>query len=772
MTISGSDPSKSEPSNLPWSEHWVIHKIQPRQWIWLAILLFLLLGTTYSVVTPVFEASDELWHYPFVWHLARGGELPVQDPAHHGPWRQEGSQPPLYYGLGALLTAWVDTDDISIVMRRNPHADIGIVTADGNVNMMVHTPRERFPYRGTVLAVHLVRLFSVLLGAGTVWCIFHIALSVLPGRYDVALAASLLAATNAMFLFISGSVNNDNLIVFLCSAVILLLLRELESPRSFRRLTAIGALIGLAALSKASGLALLPLSILVLFVAACQRRDIRWEKRVMWFVGAVAWVLLLVLLIAGWWYWRNWRLYRDPLGLNVFVAIVGARYPKPTWLQLLREVPGFLRAYWGVFGGMNVAMPSWVYLILNMWAGMGLLGAVVGLVRWSKGKPKRASRWAQWATLLVWLFGVIAALVHWTRLTPASQGRLIFPAISTISILIAWGLTRWVPRRYHWVPLSAICGFQLIIALWVPCGVILPAYSPPAPLTADEIRSIPVHIDADFGDRIRLLGYDLEPEIVSPGGIVHLTLYWQGLTLMETDYSVFVHLLGDNDLIFGQRDRYPGQGNLPTSQWRLGEVIADRFELRVSETALTPDEIQVEVGLYDWSTGQRLSVKEATDEPLRDYVRFGHIRLVPREREGIPNPVYFDLGGKIALIGYDLDRTAARPGEAFHLTLYWRCLREMDENYSVFTHVLGDADRIWAQKDAWPRGGDAPTAAWRKGQIVEDPYELVVHSDTPPGIYELEVGMYRGDERLPVTDRNGQVRGTRIVLGKVRIVKQ
>ena len=83
-----------------------------RHWgISLILALFVALGVIYSVVTPIFEASDELWHYPFVKHLADGNGLPVQDANADQPWRQEGSQPPLYYALSALATFWIDTDD-------------------------------------------------------------------------------------------------------------------------------------------------------------------------------------------------------------------------------------------------------------------------------------------------------------------------------------------------------------------------------------------------------------------------------------------------------------------------------------------------------------------------------------------------------------------------------------------------------------------------------------------------------------------------------------
>ena len=66
------------------------------------LFAFVALAVTYSIVTPIFEAGDEVWHYPFVQHLATGHGLPVQDPNIKTLWEQEGGQPPLYYVLSAL----------------------------------------------------------------------------------------------------------------------------------------------------------------------------------------------------------------------------------------------------------------------------------------------------------------------------------------------------------------------------------------------------------------------------------------------------------------------------------------------------------------------------------------------------------------------------------------------------------------------------------------------------------------------------------------------
>ncbi len=104
------------------------------------LVVFALVSIVYSVVIPPFEASDELWHYPMVQYIAENWRLPVQDPNNVGPWRQEGSQAPLYYIIGALTTFWVDTSDMPDVRHLNPHVNNGVATADGNINLIVHNP--------------------------------------------------------------------------------------------------------------------------------------------------------------------------------------------------------------------------------------------------------------------------------------------------------------------------------------------------------------------------------------------------------------------------------------------------------------------------------------------------------------------------------------------------------------------------------------------------------------------------------------------------------
>jgi len=736
-----------------------------RQGIILVLALFMVLGCLYSIATPIFEASDEIAHYPFVKHLADGHGLPVLRADQLGAWKQEGGQPPLYYALGALLTRGVDTSDFEAVHKINPHADIGVIKADGNANMVIHSSRERFPYRGTALAVHIVRWASVLMGAVTVWAAYALACALGVER-TLAVSAAAITAFNPMFLFITSSVNNDALVTMLCALSLWLMVRYVSIRPTIAQWIMLGVLLGCAVLTKTSALAMLPLAGLAVIVVA--RRQRSWREL---FIAALT-VGLPVIAISGWWFYRNWQLYHDPLGLSAFIAVIGKRHPTPTLLQLMGEWPSFFQAYWGFFGGMNVPAPQGVYLFFGLVTLVGLIGALLWLIRQRRALSNER-RWLSLALVILWPTTVFIALVRWTLMTPASQGRLMFPALTALSLLMAIGLDNIAPRRFAHGVLDAVCAAMLAIAALLPFVTILPTYAPPPALQIGDVAELSPRVNAVFGGGMRLLGYEVDRLEATPGDSVAITLYWEALAPMNEDYSVFVHILGAHDLIIGQRDRYPGRGNLPTSLWSPGQIVADTFIVPIAPTVMTPVQARYEVGFYNYTTGERLPVVDYTGATRGDCFRFGHLLLPSRVVDGIPNPVFFNLDNRGALGGYDIDGLAAEPGESLHLILYWRALADLDTNYSVFTQIVGEQNNIWAQKDGWPQDGDAPTATWRAGQLIEDSYKLTIKQEAPVGTYDLMVGMYDAEgKRLSVLGEGGYVQDTRIVLGQVRVMPE
>ncbi len=252
------------------------------------LLAFILLAIGYSLVTPPLEAGDESRHYAVVKYMADTGRLPVQQPGEAQiHWSHEGNQPPLYYALAAALTFWIDTGSWNDVFWYNPHTSIGDPLRPDNKNITIHPPAESWPWRGHVLAVHLIRFLSIAMAAVTVAAGYAIALSLFQGRRWLAAGAMAITAFNPMFIFISSAVNNDNAVIMFTTLALWLMVRVSESanqqitshnyhsPFAIRHSPILlGLLIGLGALSKLYALGLLPLAGL-LFVWVAYQRDCR-----------------------------------------------------------------------------------------------------------------------------------------------------------------------------------------------------------------------------------------------------------------------------------------------------------------------------------------------------------------------------------------------------------------------------------------------------------------------------------------------------------------
>ena len=112
--------------------------------------------------------------------------------------------------------------------------------------------------------------------------------------------------------------------------------------------------------------------------------------------------------------------------------------------------------------------------------------------------------------------------------------------------------------------------------------------------------------DADFGDKIRLLGYDLDCDRRQVR--CDLRLYWQAQTRLEISYSVFAQMLGPAGNVRAQVDSVPQGGGYPTVWWLPGEVVADTFTLELPLDAPRNVAYRLIVGLYDPATGFRLPI--------------------------------------------------------------------------------------------------------------------------------------------------------------------
>ncbi len=726
------------------------------------LLMFFVLATAYNFSSTPFEAPDEIGHFYYVVHLLQNARLPVV-PAEgpHPNYEHEGAQPPLYYATSALFVRALagplrlSLEDVDAPLDINPHSACGRPDARYNVAYLAHDPhQERFPYQGRVRVLHVVRLWSSLLATATVAGVFAAIRLAFPDVPVAAWIAAGLTAFTPEFLFTAGAVSNDNLVTALATWGVYLALRVLRDGVNWLRTLALGALAGLAALSKFSGALLLPLSVVVVSASigvrglecSSEKRRYGIFQRVRGRAIAAHCALLLAsfAIIAGWWFVRNWTLYGDLTGTRPILEALALRSAMSPGM-LVRELPGLFRSWWGVFG--CTAPPDGFYLFYLALSVGGLGGLVAGHRR--HGRTQRS--WLSVGVLLLWLGLMFAAYVRWNWVIHASKGRLLYPALVSVMGFLGLGWAHWV-RRWRWVA-SGLLVCSAILALAVPFAVMAPAVFPPR-IHATVAHVHPEHrFDGQFGSEIALLGYDLNRTSFEPGDWLDITFYWQALTRPADHYTLAIQMVsavpGDIATLINF-NTWTGGGNYPTGAWHPGDVISDRYRLRLPEEVHRAQAWYLQIALFDIQSGVRIPLTVG-GEPVGDAATLHLVRVgatdpeqqAPPEADRLTSPVYF--GEAVALDGVrvwseadsdrrrsaasadiepDRPRSAAsadiEPASAMHVICWWRSIAPLPEDYVVFVHLYDAEGRLVATADAPPLAGGFPVRMWRPGDRVVD----------------------------------------------------
>ena len=121
--------------------------------------------------------------------------------------------------------------------------------------------------------------------------------------------------------------------------------------------------------------------------------------------------------------------------------------------------------------------------------------------------------------------------------------------------------------------------------------------------------------------------------------------------------------------------------------------------------------------------------------------------LVPPPADAIAVGAAF--GNSVELLAYKLEPPQMVPGQRAKLTLYWRCLSELDR-WHIFVHLddaTGSGGRIHAEHD--PAGGRFPTDAWKTGDLIADSFSFLLPGANPLLLF---LGLYtEGENRLALT---------------------
>jgi len=298
---------------------------------------------------------------------------------------------------------------------------------------------------------------------------------------------------------------------------------------------------------------------------------------------------------------------------------------------------------------------------------------------------------------------------------PRGEYRLqvgLFPPFSDTGVEIG-------DRATSWLPLSALA--------------VDPPSDPP-PRLPHECRYL-------FAGGAWLTGFNLADETFA-GAPFMADLAWRGVEKDEELHLTWVDARGQE----------MGADVFPLS--------ADALRSHHTITAPhIPGSYTLRVGLAGETARCNWLASPAGDCPLAT------IEVAPSQ-EGLAN-----FAGQVLLLEAEIGRAAAQPGETVPVTLRWRALRAMDEDYTAFVHLVGPDGRLHGQVDAWPVQGSYPTTRWTVGEEVNDPYEVQLVPDAPSGRYRVEVGWYllATMQRLQTIDAGGRATGDSFIVGEFNV---
>lgn len=725
-----------------------------RQPLWLILAAFVALSAIYVWAIPPLEGSDEFEHFAYVTWLIEQRTFPIQGEAGwNTPVRQESGQPPLYYWLASLPARLAGTQP-PVVFRPNPYFRYDLDPArPDNKNTALHYPADA---GGRWRGLYLARTVSMAAGVLLILAVYGLTEAVLPHRPGAALGAAAFAAFMPQVLFHSSHVSNDILAAAFSTLALWALARSVRFGGSGARGLALGAALGTAALVKVNTLVIaLPVALGLAWLWLGRERGHRRAGAAEALrTGAAA--ALGFTAVAGWWFVRSWRLYGSFLGLDTHcyqqLATCGP-------IDLVRPNPvawrDTFRSFWAAFGLANVRPPDGVYWLFAALIGLAAVGLIRLIIRRQRARRVGFSGTADphlpvlLLLMAVAVAGNVLLLYVWMQQILAAYGRLLFPSLGAIIVLLIAGLWELQPRLARWAWL-----LPCVLAVAAPFQLIRPAYAQPTFLDDAALAEKGPPLGWRYGDVAELISVTPLARSAAAGETLPVEVCWRALNETETNYTVFLQAVGPGEAVVADRYTYPGLGSYPTAIWEPGRAFCDVVPLPIPLDLPRTLVYRLSVGLLDDATDQRLPVVDAADHAPPPFV--GAVRLAaatPPPDEPIPP-------GDAAIRLTGAEFAAAWPvGSEQAIILRWFAAATVPTDYTVFLHLRDAAGRLVAQADGPPLAGWYPTSWWTPGEWVVDDHPFTLPPTVPAGVYQLVAGLYdpASGQRLGEEQRLGAV---------------
>lgn len=397
--------------------------------------VYLGLGFLILSLTPFDSFPDESAHFLYAQHIRDHRELPPLSFDRKKIEIPEGFQPPLHYGAGAILL---------------------------------------IPSMSRQAQVLVLRIFSLLLGWGTVVFIWKCAQFVFPGKPEAVVMITAFAALNPQFIFTHSGITNIATTDFTCALLLWLLLRILsENTSLLRGSLVVGICCGLVLLSRTTTIYLIPVCVAALWLRGRSDFSRLWRSLLVFSIAAFA--------VAGWWYLRNWIYYEDPFLWKVHQTTMGSGWAREGGADLfyIMQALAFLHAsFWAYFGRnefhAGVAEYS-LYLLVEAVALWGVMEIFLRKDTDPDFAPPQFSRKA--FAFLMFSGGVALAEILLLQLRISSpQGRYLYMSMPAVATALGAGIYKAIPQRLRAIGAPAVVTFLFLMCVYLLSRYWLPHY--------------------------------------------------------------------------------------------------------------------------------------------------------------------------------------------------------------------------------------------------------------------------------------------------------
>lgn len=418
------------------------------------LALFLINTLLWITILPFNRNPDEATHFSVAKYIFENKRLPV-------------------YGVGQFKPVIYKQSQSQLSIPYSPYASIpGLNYIISAFFMLLASP-----FLKTNQLFFAARLTSLFSGIAVVYLAFKIAELIFPNRSSLKFIVPAFIAFLPQFTFVSAYVNNDSFGVFVSSLFLYLLLKGEKKGWPNKNIIFLGISMGLVLLAKYNAYVILALGVLYLLFSQARRRP-RLAFKVFFMSFAIA------IIFSGWWFIRNYILYKDIFGIAVQKEAVMKIYPQYrtladkglTHLRVLTETNWFSatdKSFFAAFGYVNLLIPGWTYYFFRLFLIVSALGVLLYMIR---SKDKKNVKLFIFLSLIVIASAIFSIHISLTSFF-SPQGRYLFPAIIPFSLILCLGITNVFRKESLRKSLIIIFFLFLIYANIISLlGAIVPRY--------------------------------------------------------------------------------------------------------------------------------------------------------------------------------------------------------------------------------------------------------------------------------------------------------